>query len=231
MNRFKHITVLAVGMALALPISNAHADGITDYVHLEFGTGWQISKDMGDGTWFQQGGPYTRRMNSPTFLAGLTGDLWQRGNFSARYHADYVYFGGLEAGCQCVPDNQYNPQAHVRVIASGQNPSLYNFTGGGHVQGIPVTLDIGYSWSGWRFAAEAGAWAYWQAWHVTAAPVGGESYNLSHRTSLQFGYVAGARIERGPFSLSYRYYSVRANWNPNPGIVTGTQMLMVVYRF
>ncbi|RQH09737.1 hypothetical protein [Paraburkholderia dinghuensis] len=216
---------------VAIASCAARANGITDYVRPELGAGWQVSRDMGDGTWYQEGGPYTRRLSGPAFMAGLTGPVWAPANWSVRWHLDYVYYGGLEAGCTCVPDAQYNAVAHARAIPLGQTAQLSYFHSQGHVQGIPLTLDAGYSWGKWRFAVDAGAWVYWQTWHVNAFQEWGTWGNLSHRATAQLGYVAGTRIERGPLALSYRYYNVSSKWNPYPGIVTGTNTLLLAYRF
>jgi len=194
----------------------------------EAGYGWQKTQDMGDGTWYQQGGPFSRTLNGKAYMAGVTGTLYESGPWSSHWHADYLYYGGLEAGCTCVPDAQYDPVRHVRTT---NNPTLVQFHSSGHVQGIPLTLDLGYTYAGVRFAIEGGAWAYWPTWHTNALQEDHQWHDLSHVTAVQFDYVVGARIESGNTSLSYRYYRMKDLWNPNPGIATSTQMLMMVWKF
>lgn len=222
MKKFLVTAVLLGASALA------HADS---WFQFEAGIGAAKSTDMGDGTWYQQGVNHKENLNSPAFLAGFTGELYAHGNWSVRYHADYVYFGKLSASCACVGDPQYDLVAH-QVFAKDANAPRVPFNGQGHTQGVPVTLDLGYAWNRWRFAVEGGVWAYWATWHETVWNAGDNAYgSLSHKTSVQFGYVGGARVERGNLSLSYRYYQSKPLWRPTPGLVSGTHMLMVSYRF
>jgi hypothetical protein len=224
----KHITALAVAMALA---STAHADSVSDYIHFEAGLGFGLAKDMGNGTWVQDGLPDNReKLTFPAIEAGFTGILWQRENWDVRYHLDYVYLGEQSASVDGVPDDQYNPQTQ-QVVNMPTGERLSPFNGHGHIQGVPLTLDVGYTYCGWRLGAEAGPWVYWQTWHESLYNLANQWQNLSHRTVAQVGYVVGASVERGPVSLSYRYYSVSQKWNPQPGLVTGMHVFMVTYKF
>ncbi|WP_321782949.1 hypothetical protein [Paraburkholderia sp. J94] len=141
----------------------------------------------------------------------------------------YTYLGEQRASVMGVPDDQYNPKTHQIVDYAGERYSPFN--GHGHLQGIPATLDVGYTYRGWRFGAEAGAWVYWQTWHESLYDLSGQWDDLSHKTVAQVGFVAGASIERGPLSLSYRYYQVSQKWNPYPGLARGAHVLMMRYQF
>lgn len=220
------LTALAAGMALALS-SAAHAE---DFLHAEIGLGFGIAKDMGNGTWIQDGLPDNHeKLTFPAVQAGITGTVYQHGAWDLRYHASYVYLGEQSASVDGVPDDQYNPKTHQVSIPEGERLSPFN--GHGHLQGVPVTLDVGYTHRGWRFGAEAGAWVYWQTWHESLYDLDDQWQDLSHKTVAQLGYVVGASVERGSFSLSYRYYQVSARWNPFPGLATGAHVLMARYRF
>lgn len=211
-------------LALLLLPALAHAGS---WFQFEAGIGVQQSQDMGDGIWYQKGVPHHEQLRSPAFLAGATGEVWSNGGASLRYHADYVYFGRVSASCTCVTDPEYNAQTHKASV-----PGYIPFNGQGHTQGVALTLEPGYTYKGTRFALEAGPWLYWATWHVTHNdPAQPGSYNLDHKTHLQVGWVAGARIERNDLSLSYRYYTASPSWNPNPGLLTGTHMLMLTKRF
>lgn len=222
------LTALAAGMALALS-SAAHADSITDYIRFEAGFGFGVAKDMGDGVWVQQGSPDNREnLTFPAALAGFSGPIYQRGAWDVRWHADYAYLGEQRASVMGVPDDSYNPSTHQDI----GTPTRYSpFSGHGHVQGIPLTLDVGYTYRGWRFGAEAGAWVYWQTWHESLYNLDDQWQDLSHKTVAQLGYVVGASVERGSFSLSYRYYGMSQRWNPYPGLATGAHVAMLRYRF
>jgi len=194
---------------------------------LELGYGYAYTKDMGDGTWYQEGVPHAETLKTRAFLAGLTDTVYTNGAFDVRYHLDYVYFGTQRASCLCVGDNEYNPKTHTASV-----PGYIPFEGSGHVQGVALTFEPGYTWRGLRFAAEAGPWVFWDTWHVQRVdPAYPGNNDLSHRTRAQIGWVAGLRIESGNTSISYRYYNEPQQWNPYPGIANGTHMLTYVWRF
>lgn len=215
---------MTLGCAAA---SQAHAE---DFLHAEIGLGFGVANDMGNGTWIQDGLPDNReKLTFPALQVGLTGTIYQHGAWDLRYHASYVYLGEQSASVKGVPDDQYNPRTHQVDMPAGERLSPFN--GHGHVQGIPLTIDVGYNYRNWRLGVEAGAWAYWQTWHESLYNLDNQWQDLSHRTVMQIGYVVGASVERGPFSLSYRYYGMKANWNPYPGLATGAHVVMVTYRF
>lgn len=216
------LTCACLGLATAQ--APAHAES---FFRAELGLGYQTSADMGDGTWVQRGLPFTEKLAGTAFLAGVSAPVFERESFSSRVHAGYVYFGSMSATCECVPDANYNPRMHI-ADERGYIP----FSGGGHTQGLALTLDLGYAFLGYRAAIEAGPWLYLATWHESHDdPVQPGATNLSHHTALQIGWTAGASIEHNAFGLHYRYYSARQLWNPNPGMVTGTHMLYASYSF
>jgi hypothetical protein len=197
------------------------------WFQFEAGIGAQKSSDMGDGIWVQYGMPHKEALYGPAFMAGITGRVYERGAVDVRYHADYVYFGGMQAGCLCTePDATYSI-AQRRNLGGG---TVSEFYGQGHTQGIALTLQPGYTWHGIRLAVEGGPWVNWSTWHETAY-LPGDTVNGSHRTVVQLAWVAGASVEYNGWALSYRHYWERQSWNPFPGIVTGTDMLMLTKRF
>jgi hypothetical protein len=208
-------------LLLCLPML-AHAGSWFDY---EAGIGAAHSAGMGDGIWVQQGAPDNReRLTTPAYLGGLTGDI---GNHLS-WHADYVYFGGVSASVDGVPDADYNPHTHkVTTVPARYSP----FNGQGHTQGVALTLEPHVDYHGWRFGVEVGPWVYRATWHESLYSLANQWVNLSHHTITQFGYVAGASVSRGSFTLSYRYYSASPSWDPGPGLVTGTHVLMITKRF
>ncbi len=199
------------------------------FFQAEVGIGTQRSTDMGDGVWIQTSPqtPHAEKMSGPSYLNGLTGPIIERGNWGVRWHADYVYFGGMSASCMCVPDANYNQYKHV-----SNEPGYIPFNGNGHVQGVQFLIEPGYTLLGARWGIEGGPWLYWATWHETHNdPAQPGAYNLSHRTHMQVGWVAGVSVSRGPWSVSYRHYFEHAQWNPNPGMVQSTNMLILTYRF
>lgn len=209
-------------LALMLLPTLAHAGS---WFQFEAGIGAAKTSDMGDGVWYQAGVPHAVKLTTPAYLAGATGEMYARENWSLRYHVDYVYIGSQSASCLCVGDNQYNANTHTASV-----PGYAYFNGQGHVQGVALTLQPTYTWRGVELGAEAGYWAYWNTWHETVLNAG-QTDNLDHKTGLQFAPVFGANITYNSWSASYRYYKERPSWRPVPGIATGTHMLMLTKRF
>lgn len=214
--------------ALVLAASTAaHAES---FFQIEAGLGAAHVKDIGDGTWTQYGAPNnTEKLNTLVANAGITGQLWETGKWSFRYHADYVYVGEYKASCACAEhDEDYDTQAHRMKRADAP---LGYYDGHGHLNGVALTLDVGYTYSGYRFALEGGAWIYRQSWNQYAQ-TSWQTYELQTSRKFHVGYVVGARIERGPLSLSYRYYNVKQDWsNGVPGLAGGVHAMTVNYRF
>ena len=147
-------------MTLGCAAAAAHADSVSDYIQFEAGLGFGVAKDMGNGTWVQAGLPDNHeKLTFPAVEADFTGTLWACQQ-DVRYHISYVYLGEQSASVDGVPDNQYNTQTHAVTMPAGERLSPFN--GHGHIQGLPLTLDVGYTYRGWRLGAEAGAWVYWQ---------------------------------------------------------------------
>lgn len=222
------ITACVAGLITSACVTQcAHAES---FFEVEAGLGASHVKDMGDGTWIQQGAPNNReRVNSPAFMVGLTGALYQGSRYDVRWHADYVYLGSVSASVDGVPDAYYDPSTHQ--VASGYTGRYSPFNGQGHTQGVAVTADVGYTTHGYRIGAEAGPWVYWQTWHESLFNLDNQWQDLSHKTVAQVGYVVGANVSRGPWSVSYRYYGMKAKWNPYPGLATSAHMVTLNYRF
>lgn len=210
-------------LLLLAPLT-AHAG----WFNFEAGVGAASTKDLGDGTWYQQGVPHSEHLKTPAFLAGLTGDVYSNGRYDVRYHLDYVYIGQQSASCLCVTDPEYSPVTHKASV-----PGYIPFNSFGHVQGVSLTLEPGYTWHGVRFAVEAGPWVFWNTWHVHRVdPAQPGVDDLSHKTKVQMGWVAGARLSHGDYSVSYRYYHEPQDWSTgSPGIANGTHMLMLTGKF
>jgi hypothetical protein len=215
---------LLAALTLAVP-ALAHAGS---WFQFEAGAGYAFTKDLGDGTWYQEGVPHAKTLNTKALLAGVTGELYMVGHADLSYHADYVWFGTQRASCLCVTDEQYNATTHTAAV-----PGYIPFNSSGHVQGVSFTLEPGYTWRGVRFAVEAGPWVFWDTWHVHRVdPAQPGVDDLSRKTKAQLGWVAGARVESGNYSVSYRYYKEPQDWSTgSPGIANGTHMLMFVGKF
>ena len=222
-------TALAVLLSAVIPIS-AHAES---WFQFEAGLGVACINDQGDGVWIQQGAPNNHEQTTtPALLLGVTGPLYARGALDLRWHVDYVYLGEYSASVDGVPDEFYDPVHHEVLPEWSQTGARYSpFNGHGHLQGVPVTLDVGYTWNGWRFGVEAGPWLYWQTWHESLYGLDNEWHDLSHKTQVQVSYVVGANVSHGNLSLSYHFYKATGGGNPYPGLASGANVLMMQYRF
>jgi hypothetical protein len=216
------LIALAAAMVMA---TTAHAES---FFQVEAGLGAAYGQTLNDGVWYQQGNTSSQLHNkTPAYMVGITGESYRDARTSARYHFDYVYFGSQSASCMCVPDDAYDPKAHVITDQSAPRTA---FSGGGHVQGIAATLDVGYDFGSWRVGVEGGPWVFWETWHQTAE-ISGLSVDASHRTVPQLSWVAGANVSRGNFTLSYRYYNLPQRWNPNPALLRAAHVLMMTYHY
>ena len=212
-------------MTLSCATVAAHAES---FFQAEAGLGVSQTRDDGDDVWVQYGLPHTEHLTTSGLMAGLTGPLVSRGDFDLRYHLDYNYLGQISVTSNAVPDQDYSVPQHKVT----DPVPLALFHSSGHVQGISFLADLGYTWNGVRLGAQAGPWLYWQTWHVTDYVAGGQQIiDVSHSPTMQFGWVLGASLEWKRMTVAYRYFQEKQAWNPNPGIATGTHMVMASYRF
>jgi hypothetical protein len=200
------------------------APALAHAVTFEVGSGLAHTKDIGDGVWQQQGVAVDHeRLNSPAFVAGVTGDFTSY----LSWHADYVYSGTITASCLCVGDEHYNAHTHV-ASAKGSIP----FNGFGHTQGVMLTLEPHFDYRGIRFGMEAGPWVYWATWHESRNdPQFPDQVDMGHVTRPQIGAVAGLSIGVGDSRIVYRYFYQRQQWNPFPALQGGMHMITFEKRF
>lgn len=222
MNNKKYLAMAV----LAVAASSVHAQ---TFFQIEAGLGGAKVQDIGDGTWQQWGAPFNKvNLQSPVLMLGFTGQLYEHKSFDLRYHVNYVYVGEYTATCKCAEhDEDYSIPAHK--IKAGAPLGYYN--GHGHLNGVALTLDAGYTYAGYRFAVEGGAWAYQQTWNQYAQTSWGD-YNLQGSKAIHVSPVGGVRAEHGQFSVSYRYYKVKQDWsNGVPGLAGGVHAFTANYRF
>ena len=208
-------------IAFLFMAAQAHAES---WVEFEGGIGAAQAFGEHDGIWVQDGLAHSQTLDSPAFTAGITGDLLTRGRWSLAYHADYIYTGNIKVTSMAVSDANYNLATKTATPGA---PQSY-FSGFGHTQGVALTLAPGYNFDKWRFSVEGGLMAEWVTWHETMV---GYTGDLSHKTTPQLTWIAGASISRGPISVSYRYFNKSQSWNPNPQYTSGEQMIVISYKF
>lgn len=229
------VSLLAIFLGCS---ATAHADSISDYVHFEIGAGISKYNAQGDNVWYQQGMPHSLGLSAPVLSAGFTGPVYTREKWGVDWHADYVSLGHVSSDCDCTPmDQNYSTATHKKL-------NLYNvpdaqFVGNGNAQGVALTLEPYFRYSGWRIGVEGGVFIYRPAWDVTVydwspGPGVAPSTISAHTPrSLQTGKVAGISIGRGNFTVAYQHYWLPTRFDDahSPAIWSGADALLVKYRF
>ncbi|WP_454825410.1 hypothetical protein [Paraburkholderia xenovorans] len=227
-------------MSLGCATAAAHADSITDYVHLELGAGVSRYATQGDNTWYQQGMSHQLGLSAPVLSAGFTGPIYTRDSWGVDWHVNYVSLGHVSSQCDCTPvDANYNTQAHALINPMPVNVPNANFVGNGNAQGVSITLEPYFRYRGWRIGAETGLFPYIPNWDVSVynwSNTPGEARQTLHvgtPHAWQIGKVVGVSIGRGPFSLIYQHYWLPTRYDSahSPAIWAGADVLMLKYRF
>jgi hypothetical protein len=227
-------------MSLGCSAAAAHADSITEYVHLELGAGVSRYGTQGDNTWYQQGMQHQLGLSAPVLSAGLTGPLYTREKWGVDWHVDYVSLGHVSSQCECTPvDANYSTQTHALINPMPVNVQNANFVGNGNAQGVSITIEPYFRYRGWRIGAEAGLFPYRPDWDVSvynwSATPGAATQTVHAHTpnGLQLGKVVGVSVGRGPLSLSYQHFILPTKYDSahSPAIWSGADVLMVKYRF
>jgi hypothetical protein len=226
-------------MSLGCTAASAHADSISDYVHLELGAGVSHYSAMGDGTWYQEGMSHSLGLSAPVLLGGFTGPLYSRESWGVDWHVDYVSLGHVSSDCFCTPiDANYSTSTH-RLVSNPIPVPNANFVGNGDAQGVALTLEPYIRYQGLRFGVEAGLFPYRPNWNETvshwAIVPGAQMTTLQVNTphAWQLGKVVGISVSRGPFSVTYQHYVLPTKYDSahSPAIWRGADVVMVRYRF
>jgi opacity protein-like surface antigen len=241
---------VAIAALFALASAAAHADSITDYVHAEIGIGGSAYANGPDGLWYQDGFEHKLDLTAPAVRAGLTGPLYERGNWGIDWHIDYVWLGTVHTNAE-VPSAKTNTSqgkwvgadfigANTSNPCNGPCTNLSDFIGSGHDMGVSMTLEPHYTYRGWTLGVEAGPYFHRSTWSedvtdwyasATSAPA---NIHVAWRPVWSVGAVVGASVSYRNFGLSYQYYLNKQTGsasNPYNPIWTGAHVLMATYRF
>jgi hypothetical protein len=226
---------MALGCAAA---TQARADSITDYVHLELGAGVSRYRPMGDGTWYQAGMPHSLGLSAPVLSAGFTGPVWRRESWGVDWHVDYVNLGHVHSSCSCTTDDNYDAKSHRELSNPPPAPNA-DFIGNGNAQGVALTLEPYYLYRGWRIGVEVGLYPYRPSWSETVYgwtpswSVPGRTVVVNTPHAWQIGKVVGLSVGRGPLSIEYQHYWLPTRYTDEspPAIWGAADVLMVKYRF
>lgn len=225
-------------MTLGCAAAAAHADSISDYVHIELGAGVSWYNKQGDNTWYQLGAEHSLGLSAPVLSAGLTGPIYTRESWGVDWHVNYVSLGHVSSQCECTPmDQNYSvPQHKILNLYAVENA---NFVGNGNAQGVSLTLEPYVRYRDWRFGAEGGLFVYRPDWNETIynwAPGPGVAQSTIEADTphaLQIGKVLGVSVGRGNLSIAYQHYFLPTKYDAthSPAIWKGADVLMVKYKF
>lgn len=234
-------------MALGCAAAGARAES---FFQLEAGLGGAAYQHGPDGLWYQDGFQHTLDLAAPAVEVGLTGDIFQHGEWGVSWHLDWAWLGTIHTDAM-VPSANTNTTSGKWVgpdligvnqadPCSGPCRNLSRFIGSGHDQGFMLTIEPHYDFRGWRFGVEAGPYLHRSTWSedvVNWVPVAGaapRNIHVEYKPEWLVGYVVGASVSRGNFSVAYQYFQNRTKGsmsNPYPAIWQGTHVLMAKYRF
>lgn len=229
----------AIAALLTLASVAAHADSISDYVHLELGAGVAHYDKMPDNTWYQQGMQHSLGLSAPVLMAGLTGPLYTRESWGVDWHVNYVSLGHVSSQCECTPiDANYNTQTHS-LVANPVNVPNANFVGNGNAQGVALMLEPYFRYRGFRVGMQAGLFPYRPDWAVDVynwSVVPGAATQTLHVETphgIQIGKVVGVTLQRGNFGISYQHYILPTRYDDAhaPAIWKGADVLMLTYKY
>lgn len=224
---------MTLGCAAA---SQAHAQS---WFQFEAGIGESFFSTRGNGVWYQEGFPYSLKLNFPAIEAGITGDLYQRDYWGISYHLDYVWLGRVSSDAWATSDENYDQTRHTCIRACTGSNRLARFVGTGTAQGVYLTIEPHLDYKGWRLGVEAGPFlniSRWTEtvydWNAHTVDGGPNVFQVHNNAAPQLSWVLGTSIAYKSFTLTYQYFMTNGRSSETfPAIWHGTHVLMVKYRF
>ncbi len=191
-------------------------------VRFEIGAGYSVGKPMANGTWRQNGNPYTMHTNGPTWYAGVAGHPYHW----LAWHADYVNLGSYSENSWDTTDQAYGAGCR------GPNCGWWGqFVGSGHSQGIRVTVGPDFSAGHWHISLQGGPFFYISMWSVTVYPSTGGQFTATHMNRVQVGDVVDASVRYQAFALTLSRYLMRAPQDRYPPLIYGATTLTAGMSF
>lgn len=238
-----------MAMSLGCAAAAARADSVSDYIQFEAGIGGAAYKNGPDGLWRQDGFQQSVKLTAPAIELGLTGPIIQRTSWGVDWHLGWVWLGTIHSDAT-VPSANTNTTSgkwvggdlvgvNKKDPCSGPCNNLSDFKGSGHDQGFMFSIAPHYDYKGWRFGVEGGPYLHRSTWSedvinwVGARGDTPQNIHVEYKPEWLIGYVLGASISRGNFSVAYQYFKNNAKVlasNPYPPIWQGTHLLLLKYR-
>lgn len=208
---------------LALCAMTAHA------VEFEAGLGVAQTQRQDNGTWYQEGFPYSLDLTKKAFYLGVREQITP----TVSAHVDYVNFGILHTDAIATTDDNYDPVAHG---CKGTCVAQSHFVGSGRSDGLKVAAqwmpggDKGFGLIG-------GVFLFKPSWKVTVydwtlaydMPPRTIQHSIQSRWTLRPVIGVSYRIDR--FDLRLEHYFNKPYDSVNTGITKSTTMLSLGYSF
>ena len=192
--------------------------------HVELGVGYARGKIVANGTWRQQGNPYTMKTNNPTWFIGVTGKPYQY----LAWHADFVHIGTYSENSWDTSDQSYGSGCRGPHCSGG----WYHFIGSGMSQGVRITVGPSVSAGHWHLSLQGGPFFYESSWSVTIYNTCGQQIvTATHMPRVQVGDTVGANLRYRSLELGVDYYLMRAPQDRYPPLIYGAYVATLGYRF
>jgi hypothetical protein len=241
MNRSK-ITTLVVGMALAL---SAHAES---WLSFEADVGASKYGNV-DGRWINEGLPNDPHYSAPAWSARvILNAVDYRDGYTPGLALNFVYlnYGRASIRSLAAPDEDgtfnassggfYNAATHS---CEGPCGPLRDFSSGGTMQAVALTLEPYWTAGAWRFGLEVGPALFRYTWDAAATSTSDTPYwgpagsveTWHHDPRWELGAVAGVSICRDSICARANYIYSPPHDKVVPGAGNGAFMLTLGYRW
>lgn len=202
-------------------------------LEFEGGIGVANTQPQPNGTWYQEGFPYSMDLTKKAFYIGVKEKIAP----NASVHLDYVNFGVLHVDAIATPvDSNYNPAN--RPPCNGPCIAESRFVSSGRSDAIKLAVN----WSPWSenqegFGVITGAILFNQGWGTTvynwkqskdSPGITIQNY-ISRRWTLR--PVIGVAYKKDQWEVRLEQYFNKPYSSVNTGIAKSTTMLSVGYSF
>jgi len=194
-------------------------------VEFEAGLGISQTHKQPNGTWYQEGFPYSLDLRKKSFYLGVRHQLTPQ--FSI--HADYVNFGVLHSDAIATPgDSNYDAVNHSCV---GACVAQSRFVGSGRSDGLKVAANWMPRPDG--FGVIAGAFLFKPSWAVTvydwkqSADQPGQTIQHSIQSKWVLRPVVGINYRIDKVDIRLEHYFNKPYSSSETGITRSTTMLSV----
>jgi hypothetical protein len=240
---FKNIMAFAVAMALAC---SAHATSFFDF---EADVGGSMYGKV-DGRWINEGLPNDPHYSAPAWSARvILNAVDYHGGYTPGLALNLVYlnYGRASIRSLAAPDedpnvfNATNGGFYDTKSHSCQGPCgpLRDFSSGGTMQAIALTLEPYWTTGAWRFGIEVGPALFRYTWDATATSTSTTPYwgpagsveTWHHDPRWELGAVAGVSVCRDSICARANYIYSPPRDKVAPGAGNGAFMLTLGYTW